>query len=374
MHTFPKLLLFLSWLLYSEGYLLAEGPGKLTLLYRVNKEKIEISGFEKNSPYFLENGEKVFPESGGGWYVEGDFENLKRYAYLPDQYSLDQMPRSFRERKYPKFYWLDLRRETLPLRPNPNSYYYWDDLKPEAFIAVGAWIGSEYGRAKVAYIEKDSLQDFTTARVGRQLVGESNKRGRPAFWLLDPVTLQVQIPRQNTQNEKARLNWLMKAGSDQEVIEAWNSSSSSVKYTNDEVNPLHLMALYGRENLLSSMPGLEKLSNLRDHDRSRETPGHYAARVGNHSFLKLLQQPKPALSSSNKNGYFPVHLAIQYGHLELTRWLVETFDLKNKRREDREDAPVLMALNSRRHEIFDFLVKLKPRRVSHRKNLFEWFL
>ena len=343
---------------------MAEGPGKLTLLYRVNKEKIEISGFEKNSPYFLENGEKVFPESGGGWYVEGDFENLKRYAHLPYQFGLDLRARSFKERKYPKAYWIVLRRETIPLRPKPNSYLYWDVAKPDNFIVVGAWIGSEYSRAQVAYIEKDSLQDFTTARVGRQLVGETNKRGHPAFWLLDPKTLQVQVPQTDTHNVKARLNWLMKAGSDQEVIEAWNSSPSSVKYKNDEVNPLHLMALYRRENLLSSMPGLEKLSKLSDHNWTGHYPGHYAAGLGNLSFLKSLQQPKPALSSSNKEGYFPVHLAVRHGHLELTRWLVETFDLKNKKRKGREDAPVLMALNSRRHEIFDFLVKLKPRRAS----------
>ena len=363
-HTYPKLLLFLSWFLLPGLDLLAEGPGELTLIYQVNKEKIEISGFEKNSPYFLENGEKVFPESGGSWYVEGDFDNLKRYAYLPDRFSLDLMTLNFKERKYPKAYWVVIRRDTIPQRPSPNSYLYWDASKPESFIAVGAWIGSKYSRANFAYVDKDFLQDFSTVRLGRKVVGESNKRGYPAFWLLDPVTLQVKVPQRDTHNEKARLNWLMKAGSDQEVIEAWNSNSSSVKYTNDEVNPLHLMALYGRENLLSSMPGLEKLSKLRDHDGSRETPGHYAARVGNQSFLKLLEQPKPAVSSSNNDGYFPVHLAIQYGHLELTRWLVETFDLKNNRRMDRVDAPILMALNSRRHEIFDYLVKLKPRKVS----------
>ncbi len=343
---------------------MAEEPGKLTLIYRVNKENIEISGFENNNPYFLENGEKVFPESGGRWAVEGDFENLKRYAFLPDQFALSLKVRSYKQRNYSRNYSLVLTKETIPLTPKQNSYLYWDDSKLDNVIAVGAWIGSEYSPARFYYVEKDSLQNFSTSRIGGNSVREYNKRGHPAFWLLDPVTLQVQVPQTDTHNVKARLNWLMKAGSDQEVIEAWNSNSSSVKYTNDEVNPLHLMALYGRENLLSSMPGLENLSKLRDHDGTKENPGHYAARVGNHSFLKLLQQPKPAISSSNKEGYFPVHLAIRHGHLELTRWLVETFGLKNKRREDRADAPVLMALNSRRPEIFDYLVQLKPRRVS----------
>ena len=364
MHSLPKFFLFIFWFLCSGVGLLAEEPGKLTLIYRVDKENFEISGFDKSNPYFLKDGEKVFPESGGSWYVEGDFENLKRYAFLPDQFALDLLPQSFRERKHIKLYWLFLKRNTIPLKPKPNSYLYWDESKLDNFIAVGAWIGSEYSRAKIAYIEKDSLKDFSTSTVGRQLVGEANKRGHPAFWLLDPVTLQVKVPQTDAHNQKARLNWLMKAGLDQEVIEEWNSNSSSVEYRNGEVNPLHLMALYGRDTLLSSMPGLENLSRLSDHDTSRNNLGHYAAGVGNLSFLKLLQQPKRAVSSPNMDGYYPVHLAIQFGHLELTRWLVETFDLKNIRRNGKLDAPILMAMNSRRHEIFDYLVKLKPRRVS----------
>ncbi len=373
MYPLPKFILFFSWLLYSGVNLFAEEPGKLTLIYRVDKENIEISGFEKNNPYFLENGEKVFPESEGGWLIEGDFENLKRYAYLPDLFSLNLMARSFKERKFQSFYEVVFRRDRIPLKPNPNSYLYWDDSKQDNFIAVGTWIGPEFSPAKIAYIEKDSLQDFSIGRIGWRLARESNKRGHPAFWLLDPVTLQIQVPQKDTHNEKARLNWLMKAGSDQEVIEAWNSRSSSVKYTNEEVNPLHLMALYGRENLLSSMPSLEKLSKLRDHDETGYYPGHYAAGVGNLSFLKLLQQPERAISLSDREGYFPVHLAVRGGHLELTQWLVETFALKNKRRMDRKDAPVLMALNSRRHEIFDFLVKLKPRRISIEKTSLSGF-
>ena len=367
MHSIPKFLLFLSWLLYSGVHVLAEMPGKLTLIYRVNKENIEISGFEKNNPYFLEKGEKVFPESGGNWSVEGDFENLKRYAYLPDHFALDLTTRSFKQRNNPRNYTLVLTRDTIPLKPKKNSYINWDNSMLDNFIAVGAWIGPEYRPARFFYVEKDSLQDFSTGRFRGHSVSESNKRGHPAIWLLDPVTLQVQVPRTDTHNEKARLNWLMKAGSDREVIEAWNSRSSSVKYRNDEVNPLHLMALYDRENLLSSMPGLEKHSKLRDHDWFRHYPGHYAAGVGNLSFLKLLQQPKPAVSSSNNSDNFPIHVAIHNGHLELTRWLVETFDFKNKRRKGREDAPISLALNSRRHEIFDYLVKLNPRRVSLEK-------
>ena len=364
MHSLPKFLLFLSWFLIPGLNLLAEEPGKLTLIYRVNKENIEISGFEKNSPYYLENGEKVFPESGGRWYVEGDFDNLKRYAYLPDHFSLMQRSRNFKQRNFPRAYLLNLRRDTIPLTPEPNSYLYWDDAKPDNFIAVGAWIGSRFSPARIAYIEKESLQDFSTGTVGGHSVGENNREGHPAFWLLDPVTLQVRVPQKDTHNAKARLNWLMKAGSDQEVIQAWNSSTSSVKYTNGEVNPLHLMALYGRENLFSSMPDLEKLSKLRDHDESRENLGHYAARVGNHSILKLLKQPKPAVSSPNEYGYFPVHLAVRHGHLELTRWLVETFGFKNLRIKGKENPPIGIALNSRRHEILEFLVSLKPRRPT----------
>ena len=367
MHSLPKFFLFIFWFLCSGVGLLAEEPGKLTLIYRVDKENFEISGFEKNNPYFLKEGEKVFPESGGRWFVEGDFEKLKRYAFLPDQFALLLKSRSFKQRKNPRIYSLSMRKDTIPLTPKPNSYLYWNDSKLDNFIAVGAWIGSEYRPARIAYIEKESIHDFTTGTVGGQLVGESNKRGHPAVWLLDPVTLQVKVPQTDTQNSKARLNWLMKVGSDQEVIEAWNSSASSVEYRNGEVNPLHLMAVYGRENLLSSMYGLEKLSKLSDHALFSYNPGHYAAGVGNLSFFKLLQKPKLPVSSPNKNGYYPVHRAIRLGHLDLVRWLVETFGLKNIRRNGKLDAPIGMALNSRRHEIFDFLLGLKPRRVTFEK-------
>ena len=342
---------------------MAEEPGKLILIYRVNGENIEISGFEKNNPYFYKNGKKVYPESGGSWHVEGDFENLKRYAYLPDHFILTLKSRSFKQRNLPKVYWPRLTRNKFPLTPNPNSYLYWDDSRQEQYIAVGAWIGSGYSRARISFIDKGSLQDFSTGSVGGLLERDSIKRGHPAYWLLDPVTLQLRVPQPDRDNAKSRLNWLMKTGSDQEVIEAWNSRSSSVQYSSGEVNPLHLMALYRRENLLSSMPGLEKLSKLTDYDEGRNNPGHYAAGVGNHSFFKLLRQPKLAVTSPNKEGYFPVHLAIQLGHLELTQWLVETFDLKNKRVEGKLDAPVGLALNYRRHEIFDFLLSVKPRRL-----------
>ena len=369
MHSLPKILLFFSWLLYSGVNLFAEEPGKLTLIYRVDKENFEISGFENNNPYFFREEEKVFPESGGNWYVEGDFENLIRYAYLPDQFALDLKTRSYKQRNNPRSYSLALVGDEIPLTPNQNTYHYWDNSKLDNFILVGAWIGSEYSPARIAYIGKESLQDFAIGTVGGQLVRESNKRGHPAFWLLDPVTLQVEVPQTDTHNVKARLNWLMKAGSDRDVIEAWNSRSSAIEYTNGEVNPLHLMALYGRENLLPSMPGLEKLSELRDIEwfGVGNYPGHYAASVGNLSFFKFLQQPELAVSSSNKEGYYPVHLAIRYGHLELTRWLVDTFNLENEKRRDRKDAPIGMALDFRRHEIFDFLLGLEPRRASFEK-------
>ncbi len=369
MHSLPKILLFFSWLLYSGVNLFAEEPGKLTLIYRVDKENFEISGFENNNPYFFREEEKVFPESGGNWYVEGDFENLIRYAYLPDQFALDLKTRSYKQRNNPRSYSLALVGDEIPLTPNKNTYHYWDNSKLDNFILVGAWIGSEYSPARIAYIGKESLQDFAIGAVGGQLVRESNKRGHPAFWLLDPVTLQVEVPQTDTHNVKARLNWLMKAGSDRDVIEAWNSRSSAIEYTNGEVNPLHLMALYGRENLLPSMPGLEKLSELRDIEwfGVGNYPGHYAASVGNLSFFKFLQQPELAVSSSNKEGYYPVHLAIRYGHLELTRWLVDTFNLENEKRRDRKDAPIGMALNFRRHEIFDFLLGLEPQRASFEK-------
>ena len=259
--------------------------------------------------------------------------------------------------------------DAIPLTPNRNTYLFWDKSNLDNFIVVGAWIGSEYSPARIAYIEKDSLQDFSTGTVGGHLVRESDKRGHPAFWLLDPVTLQVQVPQTDTHNLKARLNWLMKAGLDRDVIEAWMSSSSLVEYTSGEVNPLHLMAMYGRENLLPSMPGLEKLSKLSDIEwfGDGNYPSHYAASVGNLTFFKYLQHPELASSLSNKEGYYPVHLAIRYGHLELTRWLVDTFNLQEKKRKDRGDMPVGMALNFRRHEIFDFLLGLNTRRLSFEK-------
>ena len=365
MHAVHKFLLIFGLFLFSIGCLGAEGPGKLTLIYRVNKENFEISGFENKNPYFLNEGEKVFPESGGRWYVEGDFENLKRYAYLPNAFALNQRPRTYKQRNYSEIYSLVLGHplpvgDTIPIKPDSKRFVYWGNI--ENCLVVGAWIGSQLSPARIAYLEKDSFQGFGTRTFGGQVVRASNKRGHPAFWLLDHATLQVIVPQKDNKNVKARLNWLMKAGSNREVIEAWNSSSPSIEYTNGEVNPLHLMALYGRENLLSSLPGMEGLSRIGD--PFGETVGHYAAWMGNHSFLQALQKPKPAVSSSNNDGYFPVHSAIQFGHLELTRWMVETFDLKNKKRKDRVDAPIFLAMNHRRHQIFDFLVELKPRRVA----------
>ena len=369
MHSLPKFFLFLSCLLCSGVYLFAEKPGKLALIYRVDNENIEITGFENKIPYFLREGEKVFPESGGKWFAEGDFETLVGYAYLPDQFALNLKTRSYKQRNNPRSYTLALLGDTIPLTPHQNTYLYWDESKLDNSILVGVWIGPEDNPARIAYIGKEYFQNLGTDTVGGHLVRESDKQGHPAFWLLDPMTLQVQVPQADTHNVKARLNWLMKAGLDREVIKAWNSNSSLVEYTNGEVNPLHLMATYGRENLLPSMPGLEQLSQLRDIEwfGIGNYPGHYAASVGNHSFFKFLQQPELAVSSSNMKGYYPVHLAIQYGHLELTRWLVDTFSLENKKRKNREGAPIEMALNFRRHEIFDFLSGFNTRSLSFEK-------
>ncbi len=373
MHTILKNKLILACFLLSGVYLLAEVPGKLTLIYRVNKENYEISGFENKNPYFLIAGEKVFPEAGGRWSVEGDFENLKRYAYLPNRFALDLKARSYKQRRYHKYYSVKWFRthsnaENIPGKPDPkspSSYVYWDESNLGNCIVVAAWVGTESSPARIAYIGKDDIQNFRIGQIGKFLVRESGKRGHPALWFLDPTTLQAQVPQKDTGNEKARLNWLMKAGSDQEVIKAWNSRASSVKYRRGEVNPLHLMALYGREKLLPSMPGIERLSKVSD--RFRKNAGHYAAQVGNHSFLQSLQKPKSAVSSYNGDGYYPVHLAIRYGHLELTRWLIETFKQRDRARLDRGDPPILMALNYRRHEIFEYLLNLKPGKLSFEK-------
>ncbi|MCZ6675193.1 MAG: ankyrin repeat domain-containing protein, partial [Verrucomicrobia bacterium] len=125
---------------------------------------------------------------------------------------------------------------------------------------------------------------------------------------------------------RAHLHWLLKAGSDNQFVEAWNTNSSKFDYKNGEINPLHLMALYRRENLLSRVPGIEKYSRLKD--SLGKTAGHYAAMVGNDAFLKKLQNPERTIGYFDEEKNYPIHLAVELGHFEIAKWMIDTFDLK----------------------------------------------
>ncbi|MCB1121325.1 MAG: ankyrin repeat domain-containing protein, partial [Verrucomicrobiae bacterium] len=203
------------------------------------------------------------------------------------------------------------------------------------------------------------MEDF-----GGNYARELRKDGYPIFLFLNPETLEVYVPDSDHLKGKALLNWLAKVGTFEEFKSVWDSTYTSGLYSDGEQNPLHLVALYRRNDFLSRIPELADLANLKDENEN--TVAHYAAGIGNQEILEQLTDPKRSVNFANKDGDYPIHVAIENGHTDLVKWFVLELNLKNKM-SSRNTSPMAAALNARRFEIVEFLEPLKPERLRIEK-------
>lgn len=114
-----------------------------------------------------------------------------------------------------------------------------------------------------------------------------------------------------------------------------------------------LAALYRRNSLIKRAKGLESYITLtRSNGR---TGGHYAALVGNVEFVKQFEDPS-GFNIETDRGRYPVHEAIVYGHEEVAKWWMETYDLINLQNHGTGYRPLEYALINEREEVFTYLM------------------
>ena len=167
---------------------------KLTLTYRVDQQSYVIKGFENRNPYYLIHQEKVFPKSGGYWKLDGKFDELKKFGYLPNLFRLNLDTLSFKYRDEPKLYfsqWTERHDEyeIIPVEPTDESYIYFDQSEFSDLIVVATWIASRVSLPRVVYLNKDSVANFVTDDLRSLIVHEADTDGYPIIWFLNKDTM-----------------------------------------------------------------------------------------------------------------------------------------------------------------------------------------
>ncbi len=341
---------------------------KLNLIYTVKNQEYAIHGFENQTPYYIKDGKKVFPEAPGSWQVEGDLENLRRYAYLPNFVTLEKLRRTFKDGHDPEGLYREVwdSFEKIPVQQDHlvPSMPFWNINNLAELVVVNAWIHPDKSMALVLSINPAELLQMRMDNVRGRLVRGIRKEGYPAIWLLNPETMAVYKPATDHLHGKTLLNWLAKAGTLEEFESTWKSEGDTKLFSDGEYNPLHFLALYNRKGFLNQIPELEELVD--EKDEIGNTMGHYAAGIGNLAILKELQKPERTLNTANDNGLYPTHIAVETGHSHLSRWLISEMGQKNKM-SSQNISPIAAALNARRYDIVEYLVPLKPNRLRAEK-------
>ncbi|KAJ4200222.1 hypothetical protein NW767_007743 [Fusarium falciforme] len=87
-------------------------------------------------------------------------------------------------------------------------------------------------------------------------------------------------------------------------------------------NALHLAAMNGNTECLEFYLDQGLLSDLEYHDDELETPMHYAARFDHFSTIEWLEGREGNINARNRDGLTPLHLAVDKGHLETAKTLI----------------------------------------------------
>jgi len=330
----------------------ANDPSKITLVYQIEEKSFIIEGFEDRNPYYLQEGKKVFPPPEGHWAAEGNFDILVRKAYLPDLFQLIKLQRSHKQRHLPTRYQVDFPLFHHPpnvFASNDNSCLSWDTDDTNQLIILLSWVVGDSNYSSIASITGDDLKNVRLDRISQFQINEKALDGFPAIWILNAETLEIIEPKINKENRKAYLNWLVKVGSVKEFEDTWNAADRKLRF-HEEMNPLHSVSLYRRQDILRAVPDLERWNKAED--LLGDSPSHYAARVGNTDFFNSLAKPKNSVNLFNDNGSGPIHIAIKNGHFNLSKFLIDTFGLKNRKKSNSSENPLMTAMNYRRYETF----------------------
>lgn len=334
----------------------ANSPG-LKLLYSANGAIQEITGIEDWKPYYLEGDTKRFLEPGGRWFLEGEPKELIEHAYLPHFFGLYRHAVPYEKRNTEIYYTLRLDdEEVLPIEGSPysgNSYLSWNLEDLNDFIIILAWVGETFEHVELNFLRNAGVKEFNFDAVGNVKLTNPDPTGHPFILFVKPETLAVIEPQRDSENIKAKLNWLMKAGQEEEFLTLWNSLADKPVFYDVEPNPLLSASLYHREELFWKVPELERYSQLRP--GSNNPNSHISAMRGNVEFLKSLKNPRE-FDQQGKDGSFPVHQAIISGHEDYAIWLMENLLQKELKIADTETTPLREAIRYRRQKVFDYLM------------------
>lgn len=338
----------------------SDEPPKFTLQYEQNDNVYIIDGFENRFPYYLKDGGKTFlQQSKGIWKILGDRDQIIKAGYAPNFFSFKKISRSKHRYGDTAVYSVVLNDsdDLLPLRPSPDSsdsFLFWDEDQFEDVLVVYAWVSEIIQPLSFAYLEKEGVKHLRVADIEVPHIDQSRKEGFPIILYLDTQTLEIKLPIKDEGNLKAYLNWLMKVGSEEEFLKVWKNLSEPPVYDqHNEYNLLMLAALYRRNSLIKRAKGLESYITLtRSNGR---TGGHYAALVGNVEFVKQFEDSS-GFNIETDRGRYPVHEAIVYGHEEVAKWWMETYDLINLQNPGTGYRPLEYALINEREEVFTYLM------------------
>jgi len=384
----PQVLLSLSFsfLFGCLSPLSATSEEQLTLKYTVEGTTYTIAGFEENNPYALVKAEKTFPKAGGTWSVQGDLLQLAQFGFLLDDFRLYKNTQSFKERDLPpSFKARPNENQSLPVASSEDNdaFLYWDSNSFKHLTILYAWIdGKNQSPAQLINWDQiavnENQQRYINAVIPELMNNSSNihmnqKKGFPVFWFLDRDTQKLLPPQFHQDNIKGRLNWLIKSNQPEAFRKEWAQHQRKIKYKKGEVTPLHLIALYQQNELLTALPELET-KFIKSEDDEENTPAHYAAFVGNFDFFNRLTKPEKAVNLSDKNGFTPLHQAIFYGHTETVDSLIQNWELQNQPISRTRTTPLILALGFNRPDLLNRINHYEPKSIKLEPSDFNKYL
>ncbi len=355
----PKttLLLILSLILSNLGLLGSE------LVYTVDGQEYLIDGFKNASPFYILEGKKKPVPSGGEYELRGDIQELIDSAFLPENFSLIKDPDKYTNRLSEKKYKVGIPSSRSLAGDQSSTHEYWEIPEETAIVVFSGWVANDTIIGLPSAVSGDKLLNKRgLGSIPIPKLSERQSKGHPALWIMNGANCEIIPTEKKEPNTVEHINWLIKTN---RLDEAAKLLVENKKFNKSLPTPLHIIALYRRNDLIARSPNL--LESKHTVDSFKNNPIHNAAAVGNLAFLQSINLSKNELSKENAKGFKAIHLAIKNGHDASSFWLIDEFNQINTKSKNTGQTPIVFALNARRQKIFSKLFELNAKEIKYEK-------
>lgn len=134
-----------------------------------------------------------------------------------------------------------------------------------------------------------------------------------------------------------------------------NKADLNKRTVRGEMTALHIAAIYGQTNIISTLLKNGANPNIKDDDK--ETPLHFAVERKCLACVKVLVEAGANVNAGNSIDVTPLHSAVEIESLEIAEYLLEKGANVNAKRSYGGYTPLRMAINKKNKEMQELLKK-----------------